>query len=219
MSRVAYARAMTDARAARPGRPLGRPPRLRWSEILDAVDQLGYDAFTVTAVAERLGVRDSTLYNYIDGRDQLRAAACHRALGEVRLRHDAATGWVDYLVRVDLSLREVAARRPGLADYYRYGPYLDGGLAVFETQIAELRRRLPGADDDYAFLLASHASSTTLSFLASPAVGDDVIRRVLTHTLPALHEALGGHAPTGVSWRRLRDELRAGAVPVPRAAR
>lgn len=201
-------------------RSVGRPARLSVPQILDAVEAIGIDRFTVKGVADHLGVRDSTVYNYIDSREQLRADASARALARVRLRFDEVASWVDYLIEVNRGLRDEASRLPGLADYYLHGPYAHESLSVFDTQIAEVRRRLPHADDSYAFVLASHATTTTLSFFIAPGMEEDAAARVLAETLPALHRALGGHAPAGVDWPALRASLatqaprRAGAHPL-----
>lgn len=201
-------------------RPIGRPARLTVPQILDAVEAIGIDRFTVKGVAEHLEVRDSTVYNYIASREQLRADACARALARVPLRFDEVPSWVDYLISVNLGLRKAASNLPGLADYYLHGPYTQDSLSVFDTQVAEVKRRLPEADDSYAFVLASHATTTTLSFFAAPSIEEGVAVRVLTETLPALHRALGGRAPAGISWPGLRAALAdqafrsAGAHPI-----
>lgn len=192
-------------------RSVGRPARLSLPQILDAVEAIGVDRFTVKGVADHLRVRDSTVYNYIVSREQLRADTCARALARVPLQFDEITPWVDYLIEVNRGLREAASNLPGLADYYLHGPYAHETLSVFDTQIAEVRRRLPEADDSYAFVLASHATTTTLSFFAAPGMEENAAIRVLTETLPALHRALGGHAPAGIDWPALRTSLAAQA--------
>lgn len=192
-------------------KPAGRPARLTVPQILDAVETVGIDRFTVKAVADHLEVRDSTIYNYIESREQLRADTCARILARVPLRFDAAIFWVDYLIEVNRGLRDVAARTPGLADYYLHGPYALDSLTVFDTQIAEVMRRLPNVDETYAFVLASHATTTTMSFFVAPGTQEDTAATVLAQTLPALHRALNGSAPAGVDWPALRASLVANA--------
>lgn len=197
-------------------RSVGRPARLVKDQILDAVEELGIDTFTIKAVADRLGVRDSTVYNYIQSREGLRADTAARALARVPLRFDEVPGWVDYLIEVNRHLRDAAAALPGLAEYYLHGPYAAQSIEVFDTQIAQVQDRLPGAGESYAFVLASHASTTTLSFFsafsadsaAEPADTDATHVRVLQLTLPALHRALDGRVPNGIDWPRIRATIR-----------
>lgn len=201
-------------------RSVGRPARLTVPQILDAVEELGIDGFTVKAVADRLGVRDSTIYNYIDSREALRADTAARALSRVELHFDHLGDWVDYLIEVNRGLRTAAARLPGLADYYLHGPYAVQSIDVFDAQVSEVQNRLPEADQSYAFVLASHASTTTLSFFSSPETGEETFALVLRETLPALHRALDGQAPGGIDWPRLRAQLvrqNSGRISEPRS--
>lgn len=196
----------------------GRPPAFDGDQLLDAADSVGYANLTVTKVAQHLGVRDSTIYNHIESREQLRALAADRALQILDPAGIEGSSWLDYLCDFGLQLRDVCFSQPGLADYYLHGPYLERTLTLFDAQIAALRKRMPAIDDSYAFVLASHASSTTLVFLGSPMVDEETVRRVLRHTVPALHTALSGEAPAGINW----DEIRASrerVSDVPRALR
>lgn len=57
------------------------------STVVDAalvlVDEVGPDALTLTAVADRLGVRTPSLYNHVEGLDDLRERMAAKALGDL----------------------------------------------------------------------------------------------------------------------------------------
>ncbi|AHH97093.1 hypothetical protein GCM10010174_38580 [Kutzneria viridogrisea] len=190
-------------------RAVGRPASLELGRILDVVEEVGLDSFTVTEVARRLEVRDSTIYNYVRSREALRVLAGARVLSSLEVTAPEVADWTEYLITVNLRLRRIAQRHRGAAAYYLSGPYDEQTLEMFDGQIAQTRQRLPGIDEDYAFVLASHASTTNLLYLSSPEIGEDTVRAVLGATLPALHGALRGQALPGVSWRQRRDAGRA----------
>ncbi|MDN3356781.1 TetR/AcrR family transcriptional regulator [Actinomadura sp. DC4] len=69
-----------------PGRPrtprLGRPPLVDRQSIVRAAIGVGFGAITMTAVAEHLGIKHSTLYRYFANRDELITAAVDLAVAE-----------------------------------------------------------------------------------------------------------------------------------------
>ncbi|MFJ1588755.1 TetR family transcriptional regulator [Kitasatospora albolonga] len=69
----------------RPGRRPGRAPSLTRDAVAEAALAEGLAVFSMPGVAARLGVSHSTLYRYVDSRDDLVRAAIERAA--------ARTGW------------------------------------------------------------------------------------------------------------------------------
>ena len=67
------------------GKPLGRPRRISLVQVIDAALEIGLQTVTLTAVAERLGVRPATLYTYVDSREALVRLAAERKLQRRRL--------------------------------------------------------------------------------------------------------------------------------------
>ncbi|GAC66907.1 TetR/AcrR family transcriptional regulator [Gordonia soli] len=190
----------------------GRPRSVTADAILDAVESAGLDGFTVSGIASALGVRDGTIYNYFSSRQAIAMSAGTRALARLDLRSEHGDDWVDYLIGVNLELRRATAQMSGLSGYYLHGPYLPETLQVFDLQIDQVAGHLgldvtDPAARDYAFILASFASTTTLNLLGAPTVPDDQVRAILRSILPALHSTLAGTPPTGVSWSALRSSL------------
>ncbi|MCQ4125230.1 hypothetical protein NOU13_12045 [Rhodococcus erythropolis] len=159
----------------------------------------------MSQVSNYLQVSEGTIYNYVRSREELRGRAATQAMESIDTAQTGLDDWVDYLVAVNGQLREIARAHPGVGAYYLHGPYRPQTLVYFNQVISGLVSRMPGADADLGFVLASHASSTTLSFLSH--ADEHVFRRVLTATLPALCHALRGSAPAGVSWGNVVESV------------
>lgn len=184
---------------------MGRPRRLDIDALLAAVLHLGLDTFTMAQVSDHLQVSEGTIYNYVRSREELRGRAATQVMEGIDTVQKGMDYWVDYLVAVNDQLRKAARVHPGVGAYYLHGPYRPQTLVYFNQVISGIVSRMPGADADLGFVLASHASNTTLSFLSH--TDEHVFRRVLTATLPALHQALRGSAPTGVSWSSVVESV------------
>ncbi|SHG60713.1 TetR/AcrR family transcriptional regulator [Streptoalloteichus hindustanus] len=107
-------------RPARPGRAAptpraGRPPLVDRDAIIDAAIAVGFDRITSVAVAERLGVRQSTLYRHVATRDELVAAAVDRVV-EKACWPVAGDDWRAYLLAAGDALWRLFAAHPGLAE-------------------------------------------------------------------------------------------------------
>lgn len=79
------------------------------------VDAHGWDAVTMTLLADALGTRVSTLYNHVAGLAELRAELQVRCMTELSQRLRAAAmghAGVDGVTRMARVLREFAAARP-----------------------------------------------------------------------------------------------------------
>lgn len=98
-----------------------RPPRISRDRIVDEavalVDSGGEGALSLTALAARLEVKPPSLYNHVDGLDNVRYLLAVRGLSEMveRLRR-AAEGRTgrEALAAVAHAQRDFARERPGL---------------------------------------------------------------------------------------------------------
>lgn len=79
----------------------GLTPSTVVDEALALVDEDGPDALTLTAVADRLGVRVPSLYNHVDGLDDLRDRAAARALDDLADALEVAASDEDPRVLLD----------------------------------------------------------------------------------------------------------------------
>ena len=77
---------------ARPSTPILSAEKIAQT-ALELVDVTG--EFTVGAVADRLGVRPSSLYNHVSGRDDIVEGMRTLAMSEVALALDAEAAWDD----------------------------------------------------------------------------------------------------------------------------
>lgn len=103
-----------EAPRAAPGKRPGRRRLVERRRVLDAVAELGFHEITVSSVADRLGVRPSTLYRYFATREELLADAVNAQFDRPG-RPDDCAEWRDCLAAQAWALWEVYARRPGLA--------------------------------------------------------------------------------------------------------
>ncbi|MEX3105841.1 TetR/AcrR family transcriptional regulator [Streptomyces niveiscabiei] len=96
------------------GKRPGRRPRVDLGRVVDAVAEEGFQGITVSSVAERLGVRSSTLYRYFATRDDLLAHAVDAQFACAE-QPAGAPEWRGCLEAHAWALWEVYARNPGLA--------------------------------------------------------------------------------------------------------
>lgn len=155
----------TAGRAA--PRPPGRPARTSRSALVDAALDLGLDTFTLVAVAERVGVAESTVYGYVATREALWALAAARAFSALDVEAEAE-GWEAYVDLVAERTVALARRHPGLREYLWFGPYEPTTVATFEAMIARVLRWLPDAGEDLAFVLVSRPVVASLAYIGDP---------------------------------------------------
>ncbi|SNS86231.1 transcriptional regulator, TetR family [Sphingomonas laterariae] len=113
---------------------VGRPRSLTRDMVIDAAVELGLDRFSMTRVAERLGVGISTLYQYVANRDELLRLAIDRQLSAVALPRDQEQSWSDYIIEYATSLRDALAGEPHLILQV-----MDGGGGI-ERELAVTER-------------------------------------------------------------------------------
>ncbi|MFE7337696.1 TetR/AcrR family transcriptional regulator [Streptomyces griseus] len=104
---------MKRAAAAGPGRRPGRPPSLTRNAIAEAALAEGIAAFSMPGVAARLGVGHSTLYRYVDNRDELVRAAID-LVAERTLWPSAELPWRELLCGFADALWGACEAFPGL---------------------------------------------------------------------------------------------------------
>jgi len=88
----------------KPSRPVGRPRRLSLEDVLDAGIAVGLENLTMAAVAERLGVRVTVLYNYVANRDELVRLASARVAHAHPFPTDNGQHWAIYVCEHSLAL-------------------------------------------------------------------------------------------------------------------
>ena len=186
----------------RPPRRPGRPSRTSLDELVAAATHLGLDRFTLAGVAARVGVGESTVYNYVTGRDQLYSIAAAEAFAELDVEVDA-DGWSTYVDTIAERVVDLVRRHPGLREYVLQGPYEPSTIAIFEALVDATRRWLPDVSEDVAFVVASRPVVLSLGYIGDPVLEPATpwIRRAL---LRGIDDQLAeGSAPAtgGVSWR------------------
>jgi AcrR family transcriptional regulator len=134
---------------------------------VDHAIDIGLDTFTLAGVASRAGIGESTVYNYVAGREQLYTAAAATVFDRLDLEADADT-WTGYVDEIAERCAELARAHPGLRDYVLHGPYEPSTVAVFEALIARVRSWLPDVSEHLAFVLASRPVVATLGYLGDP---------------------------------------------------
>lgn len=145
----------------------GRPARTSLAALVDAALALGLDTFTLVAVAERVGVAESTVYGYVPTRGALWSLAAARVVEELDVEVEAAT-WQEYVDLVAGRIVELARRHPGLREYLYAGPYEPSTIATYEAMIDRVRRWLPEVDDHLAFVLVSRPLMASLTYVGDP---------------------------------------------------
>jgi AcrR family transcriptional regulator len=159
----------------------GRPPSRRGSRRLDValvtasamsvVDQHGFDALSLSAVAEALGVGPSALYRHVDGLDGLRetvAVESTRLLTEAVRNAAIGTAGDDALHAVAAAYRCYAEENPGhfaaIIAVRSTGPTMDAARTELESVFA-LLYRARGVAEPTAGVNARNARSAIHGFV------------------------------------------------------
>jgi AcrR family transcriptional regulator len=119
--------------------PANRPgpkPRLSRERVVAVAVELGVERVSIAAVAEALGVAQSGLYRYIDGRDDLVAAALEAVFADEPLP-PGDRGWRTYLETEAWSRWTLLRRYPGLVRRYE-GRLASVAMARFEQLVRGL---------------------------------------------------------------------------------
>lgn len=122
-----------DAQGGR-GRP-GRRPMLTHDSIIDMAIETGFDRITIVEMAQRLGVKHSTLYRYFDTRDDLVLAAADRVYSNVTWP-TAGPDWRTYLTDTALVAWRLYSAHPGLVETMMALPTLPESVARNFNRVA-----------------------------------------------------------------------------------
>ncbi|OHT21306.1 MULTISPECIES: TetR family transcriptional regulator [Edaphosphingomonas] len=121
---------------------VGRPRSVSREQVIAAAVEIGLHHFSMARVAEHLGVSISTLYQYVDNRDELLRLAIDHQLSVVDLPGDREQHWADYLIEYATSLRDVLASEPHLIlQVMDGGGGIERELALTERFVAVLVAR------------------------------------------------------------------------------
>lgn len=177
---------------ARPSTPILSVENIAQA-ALALVDATG--EFTISAVAERLGVRPSSLYNHVSGRDDIVEGMRTLAMSEVALALDAEAAWDD-----DAFPRLLRAYRDAFARHPRLIPMLTSHTVVSEPVMrmygvmATILRR-SGISDELLLDAISITDSYVIGAALDVAAPDEVWDSG-AETSEAMHAAIAA-APTG----------------------
>lgn len=157
------------------------------ASLVDAAIDIGLDTFTLADVATQVGVGESTVYNYVPGRDALYTRAAAAVFEQLDIEADA-DHWTDYVDVVAQRAFDLAARHPGLREYVFDGPYEPTTVATFEALIDRVQRWLPDLSDHLAFVAVSRPILLGLGYLGDPVLEPLTpwLRRALLHGLDAM---------------------------------
>lgn len=124
----------------RPGRRPGRRPGFTLDDIARAALAVGFADLTMTAVAERLGVRHSSLYRRVRSRDELVSAAIDRAVRDVEWPRPEGD-WRRFLERTADAIWDLFLTYPGMSDQVRDLPRIPPTvMRLFFATAEELTR-------------------------------------------------------------------------------
>ncbi len=101
-----------DVRKAVPRAPLTRG--LLAERALAIIDRDGLDALTMRRLAADVGVKASSLYNHVSGRDELLDGAVRLMRSEMRLPEQPGEDWREALTAIYAEYLRVLARHPNL---------------------------------------------------------------------------------------------------------
>jgi AcrR family transcriptional regulator len=176
---------------ARPSSPILSAEKIARA-ALELVDSTG--EFTVGAVANRLGVRPSSLYNHVSGRDDIVEGMRALMMSDRALKFDLDASWDDAFPLLLREYRDAFARHPRLI------PMLTSYTVVSETVMkmygfmATILRRSGVPDDlllDAITIMDSYVIGAALDVAAPDEVWDPNAA-----TSDAMHAAIHA-APTG----------------------
>lgn len=120
----------------------GRPPLTSREAILDAVLAIGLDRATTSAVAERLGVDQSTLYRHIANREEMLDAAVEVAAARVSWP-EPGEDWEEYLRDCAQAMWAVFSTTPGIVQRLRSMTSMPEAFVVHgHAAVGYLARRL-----------------------------------------------------------------------------
>lgn len=107
---------------------------------LRIVDERGYGALTVRALADELGVRAASLYHHVSGRDEILVGVTDLLGRRIDLSALSESDAGDALAGVMRSYREAFAEHPEVSFVLAQAPSRPGAMAIYEAVISTLVR-------------------------------------------------------------------------------
>jgi AcrR family transcriptional regulator len=125
----------------------GRPARISRDAIAAAALEVGFEALTFAAVADRLGVRAASLYHHVSGRDDLVGLALDRVVASVA-PPERSEDWRATLHEEGWFLWRLADAHPGLAQAILPLAALPPFVAEREDALSAHLQRLGFGEED-----------------------------------------------------------------------
>ena len=143
------------------GKPTGPRPGFSREDVVEAALALGVADFTLTAVAERLGVAVSGLYRTISSREDLLIACLERIAARMSLSRTGVT-WQEVIRAHAMSLWALLERYPGLAGVIMSVPWAH---QLFAAPLAQAHQDLidRGLDGEDAGVLLDFVGDTVIA--------------------------------------------------------
>jgi AcrR family transcriptional regulator len=174
-------------------RPAGRPRLLTIERIVREADRLGPDGFTMTAVAEGLGVSVGTLYQYVSDRDELIRLVLAERMKNLPIPQDSGQHWTTYLRDyVDGLVAALSSDTYNVVHFYSMGSMLQLELRVSEAFYAAMVARGFALEE----AVEIHGNASVIAIGAAMARGRDRIAVERSGSVPAaMDEALSDLDP------------------------
>lgn len=126
---------------------MGRPHQTLLSRTaiaraaLELIDDRGYEALTMRALADRLGVRGASLYNHIGSKDDILDSVSELLDAEIDHTPLHRDPWSEGIAAYARGYRRVFQRHPNaIALVARRGVHTEGALREYDTLLATLIR-------------------------------------------------------------------------------
>lgn len=137
-------------------RRVGRKQRFNADDVIRAAKEVGVYTFTMSDIANKIGVATPAVYRLYDGRQDIVDAVVRRAADETPIVQ-AGTDWHEAIDQADANLRRTLDDFEGLAEVLLCNPKL---TVHFARQLQGLSRAL----EDGGF---SHQKAVAFAFMAN----------------------------------------------------
>ena len=115
----------------------GRPPQISRDDVVGAAMAIGLDRFTMTSVAERLGVTTPALYTHVNSRDELLTLVSTELVQRIEGGLDAGGDWRAFLTSLARAVRDAMTWSHWAVMSQVEGPST-AGVAIGERGLAVL---------------------------------------------------------------------------------
>ena len=176
---------------ARPSSPILSAEKIAHT-ALELVDATG--EFTVGTLADRLGVRPSSLYNHVSGRDDIVEGMRALTMSDIALKFDPDASWDEAFPRLLREYRDAFARHPRLIPMLTAHTVVSEPVMRMYGVMATILRRSGVPDDlllDAITIMDCYVLGAALDVAAPDEVWDSGAA-----TSDAMHAAIDA-APTG----------------------